>query len=168
MRVSSYERDRNQAAIESLGSTAYESGFEPGCALGELTAQLARICDRLLATDVAASAVQLARRRCAAFKNVAIQCTDVSAYQPPGPFDLIVFNEIGCSYRPAELIRISIALAATLASGGELMAVHGLDRHHALHGDAVHSLLGRHLPLEWAAGMRHGGFRIDHWVRVRA
>jgi protein-L-isoaspartate O-methyltransferase len=164
--VSSYERDRNQAAIESLRSAAYAQGFEPGCALGELTVQLARVCDRLLATDAAGSALQQARRRCAAFKNVDIRCVDLSAYQPAGPFDLIVLNEIGCFYRPAELIRIGVALADTLASGGELMAVHGLERHHALHGDAVHSLLGRHLPLEWADGFRHGGFRIDHWVRV--
>jgi trans-aconitate methyltransferase len=163
---SSYELDRNQAAIESLRRAGYSDGFEPGCALGELTAQLARVCDRLLATDAAAPALQQARRRCAAFNHVVIQCVDLSAYQPAGPFDLIVLNEIGCFHRPAELIRIGMALAAALASGGELMAVHGIDRHDALHGDAVHSLLGRHLPLEWSKGMRHDGFRIDHWVRA--
>ena len=39
----------------------YASAFEPGCSIGVLTAQLAPRCDRLLACDVAAAAVESAR-----------------------------------------------------------------------------------------------------------
>ncbi len=132
-----------------------------------MTVQLARVCERILATDVALSAVQQARRRCAAFKNIAIRRADLAAEQPRGPFDLIVLSEIGAGFRPTDLIRIGRSLADALSTGGELMAVHRLAKgRQGLHGDAVHSLLGQHLPLEWAGGLRDAGFRIDHWVRV--
>jgi protein-L-isoaspartate O-methyltransferase len=163
-----YERDRYQSTIEALTRGAYGPAFEPGCAVGELTAQLARVCERVLATDVAPTAVQRARHRCAAFKNVSVLCSDLAAEQPAGPYDLVVLSEIGYYFGPAQLLRIGRALASTLAPGGELVAVHwlGCSADHALHGDAVHDLLGRHLPLEWAQGGRHDGFRIDNWIRA--
>jgi trans-aconitate methyltransferase len=60
-----YERDRCQATTAALMRRRYAEAFEPGCSSGELTAQLARFCVHITATDAAPSAVARARQRCA-------------------------------------------------------------------------------------------------------
>jgi SAM-dependent methyltransferase len=64
--TSEYERGRYRAILDALLRGSYRRAFEPGCSIGELTARLACRCDRIVATDVAPSAVALARERCRA------------------------------------------------------------------------------------------------------
>jgi SAM-dependent methyltransferase len=162
---SEYERSRDQSTMGALSRKSYPSAFEPGCSTGELTAQLARVCEYVRATDISQAAVQCARARCAHLKNVEIQCADITAQLPTVPVDLIVFSEIGYYFPAPQLVRIACSLASRLAAGGEFVAVHGLDRSadHVLHGDAVHCQLLAYLPLKWVKGERHEGFRIDTW-----
>lgn len=164
---SKYERGRYQATVASLLRARYRSAFEPACSVGELTARLAPLCDQLIATDIAPSAVARARQRCRAFANVRLSQADLAAGSPPGPFDLIVFSEVGYYFDPITLLHIARTLTATLAPGGEMLAVHWLGHSgdHVLHGDTVHRLLRQWLSLEWIKGARHEGFRIDSWVR---
>jgi SAM-dependent methyltransferase len=162
---SEYERSRDQSTMGALSRKSYPSAFEPGCSTGELTAQLARVCEYVRATDISQAAVECARARCAHLKNVEILCADISAQLPTVPVDLIVFSEIGYYFPAPQLVRIACSLASRLVSGGEFVAVHGLDRStdHVLHGDAVHCQLLAHVPLRWVKGERHDGFRIDTW-----
>jgi trans-aconitate methyltransferase len=165
--TSPYERGRYGEILRGLSKARYRSAFEPGCSVGELTVQLASRCDRIFATDVAPTAVGRARRRCARCSNVAIACADLVDGIPAGPFDLIIFSEIGYYFEREELAGIARRLCPTIEPGGEFVAVHwlGHSKDHALHGDAVHRVLERSLDLERIDGHRMPGFRIDRWIR---
>lgn len=58
---SEHERFLHQSTMAALSCKSYAHAFEPGCSTGELTAQLARVCDRVSATDISLSAVARAR-----------------------------------------------------------------------------------------------------------
>jgi protein-L-isoaspartate O-methyltransferase len=147
--------------------THYRRAFEPACSIGVLTAALAERCDEVQALDIAPSAVAAARKRCADFPGVTIGCADVLRQCPDGPFDLIVFSELGYYFEEAQLKRIAELLGARLEAGGELLAVHwlGASQDHLLHGDRVHDILKHALTQScaWIKGDRHPGFRLDTW-----
>jgi protein-L-isoaspartate O-methyltransferase len=165
--TSEYERTRYQTILAALIRRRYASAFEPGCSIGVLTAELAGLCDRVTATDIAPSAVARARQHCAHLRHVDIRCADLATHPESGPFDLIVVSEIGYYFSQYDLIRIGAALAQSLSRGGELIAAHWLGNSpdHVLHGDQVHHLLRANLPLEWVKGDRADGVRVDSWLR---
>jgi SAM-dependent methyltransferase len=166
---SRYERDRYELTLRSLMRARYRRAFEPGCSIGVLTATLAERCDELRAIDIAPSAVAMARKRGADFAHVAISCANLAARCPKGPFDLIVFSELGYYFRETQLKRIAESLAAELEAGGELIGVHwlGTSEDHLLHGDRVHAILREALEktCAWIKGARQPGFRLDTWLR---
>ncbi len=163
--ASAYERARYRTIVDSLPRPFYARAFEPGCSVGELTAQLAPRCGRVVACDLAPSAVERARRRCAQFDNVSIECADLATQHAAGPFDLVMFSEIGYYFSAAQLGDLARDLAARLARGGDFLAAHwlGTSPDHVLHGDIVHAELLSVLPLTWLGGTRYDGFRIDAW-----
>jgi SAM-dependent methyltransferase len=164
---SPYERGRYRDTLDGLSRSRYRSAYEPGCSIGELTAQLALRCDRVQATDISPTAVSRARQRCAQFRNVSIACADVSDDIAGGPFDLIVFSEIGYYFSRGQLSGIARRLSRTMEPDGEFVAVHWLGDSidHVLHGDDVHEVLEQSLGLAPATRRRAPGYRIDSWVR---
>jgi protein-L-isoaspartate O-methyltransferase len=166
---SRYERDRYELTLRSLMRTHYRRAFEPGCSIGVLTAALAERCDEVRAIDIARSAVVRARQRCANFPGVTIFRADLATQCPLGPFDLIVFSELGYYFEEAQLTRIAETLSDRLESGGELIGVHwlGSSDDHVLHGNQVHDILKTVLAqsCSWIKGARHPGFRLDTWRR---
>ena len=166
---SRYERDRYELTLRSLMRTHYRHAFEPACSIGVLTAALAERCDEVQAIDIAPSAVAMARKRCANFSGVTICCADLAAQCPEGPFDLIVFSELGYYFKESQLRRIAQSLSAALEVGGELIGVHwlGSSEDHLLPGDQVHAILKDALSKScaWVRGTRHPGFRLDTWRR---
>jgi len=167
---SRYERERYDLTLRSLMRNHYRRAFEPGCSIGVLTAALAQRCEEVRAVDIAPSAVLTARKRCAKFPGVTISCADLATQCPEGPFDLIVFSELGYYFKDAQLRRIAESLSARLEAGGELIAVHwlGTSKDHLLHGDQVHAILKKALAKScaWITGARHPGFRLDTWRRT--
>ena len=164
---SPYERGRYQSTLDALLRPRYRRAFEPGCSVGELTLDLSRRCNEVVAVDLMPEAVETARHRCADQHNVSIHVGDLARQVSPGPFDLIVMSEIGYYFCESKLAQIAKDLASRLEPGGELLAVHWLgdSRDHLLHGDAVHDILRITLPLDWVKGARHVGFRLDTWTR---
>jgi SAM-dependent methyltransferase len=166
---SRYERDRRELTLRSLMQSRYRRAFEPACSIGVLTAALAERCDEVQAIDIAPSAVALARERCANFPRVTIACADLAERCPEGPFDLIVFSELGYYFSERRLTRIAESLSAALDAGGELIGVHwlGTSEDHLLHGDQVHAILKDTLlkSCAWIKGARRPGFRLDTWRR---
>jgi SAM-dependent methyltransferase len=166
---SRYERDRYELTLRSLMRSHYRCAFEPACSIGVLTAALAERCDDVLAIDIAPSAVVTARERCANFPRVAIACADLAERCPEGPFDLIVFSELGYYFSERRLTHIAESLSAALDAGGELIGVHwlGTSEDHLLHGDQVHAILKDTLmkSCAWIKGARRPGFRLDTWRR---
>jgi trans-aconitate methyltransferase len=165
--TSAYERERYEITLKALTRDRYANAFEPGCSIGELTALLATRCDRLLATDVSPTAVEKARRRCAGYDNVRIECDDLRTACLNAPLDLVVLSEVAYYFQVRELEAIANRLAAALGAGGTLLAVHWLGESvdHVLHGDEAHEVLLRALPLQHVTAQRHPGFRVDMWVR---
>ncbi len=165
-KLSRQERRRYAATLGALGKSRYRHAFEPGCAIGDFTALLAPLCDRVLATEVSLTAARRAVERCADFPRVEIKCEDLRREVPRGPFDLVIFGEIGCYFDAPTLVAIGERIATTLSAGGEFVAVHWLNRvGPALSGDRVHDQLREHLPLSWVGGQRSSDFRIDQWRR---
>jgi protein-L-isoaspartate O-methyltransferase len=166
---SRYERDRYDLTLRSLMRAHYRRAFEPACSIGVLTAALAGRCDEVQAIDIAPSAVVSARNRCANFPGVAIACADLATHCPQGPFDLIVFSELGYYFEEAKLRHMAEGLSAALESGGELIGVHwlGISKDHLLQGDQVHAILRDALKesCAWIKGARRPGFRLDTWRR---
>jgi SAM-dependent methyltransferase len=165
--ASPYEQRRYAATLRSLSRARYSRAFEPGCSVGVLTAALAERCDALLACDIAPTAVRRARERCAGFPNVRIDHADLAEVMPEGPFDLIVFSEVGYYFGAAALVKIIRALEKSMARDGEFVAVHwrGTSEDHVLHGDKVHAILkdtlAKHCHCLKGEGYRE--FRLDVW-----
>jgi protein-L-isoaspartate O-methyltransferase len=166
--TSPYELSRYQVILEALLRDRYRVAFEPGCSVGVLTARLALRCERVIAQDIAASAVASARHRCGSLKNVQILLGDVAVQIPDEELDLIVFSEIGYYFDAEALRRIALRLAQRLGPNGEFVAVHwlGESADHRLNGDQVHTILNDALPLLSIKRSRYAEFRLDTWVHT--
>jgi SAM-dependent methyltransferase len=171
---SDYERSRYARTLEFVPPGRFRNAFEPGCSIGELTAGLAERCGRVTAIDIAESAVETARERCRSLDNVDVRQGSLVDDLPPGPFDLVVFSEIGYYFTEARLVDLASDLAARLEEAGQLLAVHwtGVSADHVLSGRRVHELLREHLPM---AHLHHeeqtwddrDGFVLDVWRQSR-
>lgn len=166
--TSPYEQHRYATLVRALSRPTYGVVFEPGCSVGVLTEKLALIAERVIATDIAPSAVDRAKTRCARLSNVEVFRADLATYVPPVALDLVVFSEVGYYFETAALGLIVRALASQLRDQGEFMAVHWLGHSddHIQHGNDVHETLRAVLPLRWIKGESHEKFRIDCWVKA--
>lgn len=127
-----YEERKRALLLASLPQQRYRHAYEPGCGNGELTVELARRCERVLAADLSTQALQLAQRRL----EDAGHCGNVSFAHhrlpqdwprilPGGDkFDLIVISEIAYYLSPEELARVVEHSIADLAPGGSIVACH--------------------------------------------
>lgn len=164
-----YERRKRAQILASLPAERYARVFEPACANGELSADLATRCDRLLCSDGSATAVAHARRRLAHLPHVEVACAQIPAGWPEGRFDLVVLSEIGY-YLDDHALRQTIDRAvASLAAGGTLLASHW--RHpegdYFRSGDDVHWLMGAVVQEYhgWTRLLRHEeeDFLVEVW-----
>lgn len=165
-RNSSYERERYAAIVDSVSDRQYRSAFEPGCAIGELTAMLAPLCRSLEAMDFSATAVEAARHRCRDYPQVHIYRGALPDDVPTRRCDLVVFSEVGYYFTPEELESLVLKLWSITDPGGRLVACHWLGHSddHQLHGTEVHEILNRALgdpDLERPAE----GYTLQRWSK---
>ncbi len=142
--TSEYEAAKYEATIAAL-DPPYASALEVGCSIGVLTARLAERCERLLAIDVAESALEQARARA---PRATFERREVPEQWPDGPFDLIVCSEVLYYLDDTAVDRTIDEIERTLVPGGSLLAVHWRrqTRTYPVLGDEVHERLRR---LEW-------------------
>ena len=143
--TSSYEHEKYEATLASLPRKNYDAALEIGCSIGVLTQRLAQRCTNLLALDVAPSALETARARCAGLTHVRFEQAAIPAQWPAGRFDLIVSSEV-LYFLSYDDIAASVALMrAALEPGGHLLLVHWLgETHYPLSGDeAAESVIER-------------------------
>jgi LmbE family N-acetylglucosaminyl deacetylase/SAM-dependent methyltransferase len=144
-----YEQRKRAVLVAALTRPRFRRAFEPGCATGLLTADLARRCDEVVAWDITPAAVEQARARTRDLDGVRIDIGTIPDEWPAGPFDLVVISEIG--YYCTDLSALVARIDGCLAPDGLLVACHW--RHSApMHphtAGAVHAALagGRHLVL---------------------
>jgi SAM-dependent methyltransferase len=160
-----YEARKRALTLACLPQPRYASGYEPGCANGELSAALAERCDRLLISDGSAAAVELAKHRVRKQPNVRAVEAWMPHQWPQERFDLIVLSEFGYYLDAASLQTLAIKARDALSPGGTLLACHwrwlidGCD----MDGDAVHHVLAENLGLCKLCNVLEPDLVIDVW-----
>lgn len=124
-----YEQRKRAILLASLAKPRYRSAFEPGCGNGEMSAALAGRCERLLACDGAASALDAARRRLPDARTQGIvfeQRRLPDDWPVDDTFDLIVMSELAYYFTQDAIASMLAAACANLAPDGELVLCHYL------------------------------------------
>lgn len=176
-----YEQRKRALAAACLPDRRYASGFEPGCAGGDLAAVLAPRCDRYLAADLDPTAVQAASRLLAPIAHARLlQLSLPEGWPTATHFDLVVLSELGYYLgadglaQVARQARQSLALnsarggasGAGWPEGGVVLACHwrhpieGCD----LDGDAVDEVLHQHLQLPRLLRHEEADFVLSVWA----
>lgn len=170
--TSAYERAKYDATVSALGRRRFATALEVGCSIGTLTERLAARCGRVLAVDVAPTAVARARRRLDHLAGVTVERRAIPDEMPAGSFDLIVCSEVLYYWDAPGLTAAWRRLASALEPGGTILAVHwrGPVRHYPQGGDAVHALIRREAP-ELGLSLEHAlvrpRYRVDRFARCR-
>jgi len=139
---SDYERQKYSATLAALSRERYTKAFEIGCSIGVLTRLLGERCDSLLSVDVVERALQQARQRCAAERNVRFARMRVPDNWPNETFDLIVIS--------SELNLLVQRLRSSLRPSGEIILVHN-----RWTGTLLPRWLQRSIPVLSKANRRH-------------
>ena len=162
-----YEQRKREVTLAALTRPRYRRAFEPGCSIGVLTQSLAARCDELLATDLDAAAVSVARAAMGENSHVRLSTLSVPAQWPTGSFDLVVVSELGYYLDPANLQVLLARAVESLEVGGTLLAVHW--RHpvadYPQTGDAVHEAVLAVPGLVPAVSHLEEDFRLDLLTR---
>ncbi len=160
-----YERRKREVVIASLPRRRFESCWELGCSVGELTAALAPRCDRLLATDGNATAVTEATKRVQEFPQARVELQIHPEQWPEQQFDLIVFSELAYNFEEEALRDMTQRLGQALRSTGCLLACHW--RHPiegcGLSGDETHRVITEVLGLPQLLLHREADFILEVW-----
>ena len=164
-----YESRKRALTLACLPQLRYASGYEPGCANGELSAALAARCDRLLVSDGSPVAVALAKARLEAYPDVEVRQAWLPLQWPHETFDLIVLSEFGFYLGAGDLEALGCKATASLRPGGTVLACHwrrpieGCE----FSGDEVHqrlwSAMARSTALTPVCQVLEPDMRLDVW-----
>lgn len=162
-----YERRKRALTLSLLTRPRYASIFEPGCANGELSAELAARCDRLLCCDAASAAVALASNRLLGFPHAQVAQSRLPDQWPAGPFDLIVLSELAYYLDADDLHRLIDCALASLTDDGQLLACHWRPTIEGCPQTAeqVHAVLHARLGMARVATHHEPDFLLDLWSR---
>ena len=162
-----YEQRKRALTLAVLTRPRYRSIFEPGCANGELSAELAPRGESLVCCETAAAAVVLAQTRLRGFSHAQVHQSRLPEEWPPGQFELIVLSEL-CYYLDAEDLQrlIDCALNA-LTDNGQLLACHWRPRIDGCPQTAeqVHEMLAQRLGMAHLVQHHDSDFLLDLWSR---
>ncbi len=120
-----YEQTKYLQTLELIPDGPIDDVLELACAQGHFTAQLAPRAKRLVATDISETALRRAAERCRGLDNIRFEQLDLSKYQIPGRYDLIVCSEV--LYYLGRRQRLEAAagvLTQALKPGGRLVMAH--------------------------------------------
>jgi cyclopropane fatty-acyl-phospholipid synthase-like methyltransferase len=168
--TSAYEAEKYARTLAVLGAEPIPAALEVGCSIGVLTAQLARRCEHLVATEVSPTALEQARRRCAAHANIDFRLTLSNGEALGGPYDLVLLSEVVYFWDDADLAAFAQRFEHALAPGGQVALVHWL-------GETDFPKSADHAVAEFRAALlgdytvelseRTADYRLDLWRRTR-
>lgn len=165
--TSDYERAKYDDTLAALPSHRHASVFEVGCSIGVLTERLALTCDRLLAVDVAETALDDARRRCAAHAHVQFARMRVPAGWPDEHFDAILFSEVLYYLDPGDIAQAAARTIESLRPGGTVLLVHWTgDTDYPCTADEAVEVFTRSVTpqLRCDRAVRRAEYRLDRFV----
>ncbi|MEP6911083.1 MAG: SAM-dependent methyltransferase [Actinomycetota bacterium] len=125
LETSALDQESYARQLALLGDRRYERALEMGCAAGAFTRRLAPLADRILAVDVAPSAIERARQE--ALANVEFRVGDVMELDPvlEGPWDLVIMSEtvyyLGWLYTFFEIGWLARQLLEATRPGGRFL-----------------------------------------------
>jgi SAM-dependent methyltransferase len=160
-----YEQRKRAVTLACLPGQRYASGYEPGCANGELSASLAERCDALVVSDGSTKAVALARERLAGSPHVDVREAWLPAQWPAETFDLIVVSELGYFLKGDDLADLARRALASLRPGGTILACHWRwgSADCEFDGDEVHRRLKEVFYLPNMVHLEDRDFVLDVW-----
>ena len=163
-----YEQRKRTITLAALPRPRYRRAFEPGCAIGLLTRELAGRCDEVVAWDLHPAVVSECETRCADLTNVRIATGAVPDRWPPGEFDLVLLSEVAY-YLDVDGIDVLVGdVQSSLVPGGAVVAVHWLgETDYPLTGAETHRLLDTKLGLRHQIHHSDPEFVLDVWERDR-
>jgi SAM-dependent methyltransferase len=149
-----YERRRIALLLALLDRSQYGRAFEPGCANGTLTAELAPRCAAIDAWDGSPHAAQLAAVAVADHQHVTVRQALVPDEWPDATFELIVLSDFLYYLRPDDVRSVVTREQGSLAPDGTVLAGHWRGTAGDFRmpgGGAVHAIVGEVLGSPWAA-----------------
>ncbi len=161
-----YEERKRAITLAALPKARYERAFEPGCAIGVLTRELASRCDEVVAWDVHPAVVDECARRCADVDHVDVTVGAIPDRWPAGRFDLVVLSEVAYYLDRNGLEALAAHLRGSSAANGTVVAVHWLgETDYPLTGTETHERL--EAELAWTTVVHHvdEDFVLDVWER---
>ncbi|WP_285137600.1 bifunctional PIG-L family deacetylase/class I SAM-dependent methyltransferase [Microbacterium sp. lyk4-40-TSB-66] len=165
-----YEERKRAVLLAALPRRRYRATFEAGCSTGALTVELAGRSDRVLAVDLAAAALDRARRRMPDAAHVELRRGTLPDDWPTGEFDLVVLSEVAYYWAGADLDRGLTAAVASLSADGHLVACHW--RHpvaeYPRSGDSVHDALAERADLVRLVRHEEEDFVLEVFARPGA
>jgi SAM-dependent methyltransferase len=160
-----YERRKRALTLAALPRERYARIFEPGCANGELSAELATRCDRFIGCDTAAAAVLLARERLIDFPRAQVLHARLPEQWPSERFDLIVLSELGYYLSLEDLNQWIDRALASLTDDGQVLACHWRTPIEGcpLTAEQVHETLHQRLGMHRLFSHQESDFLLDVW-----
>jgi SAM-dependent methyltransferase len=131
--TSEFERARWARTLEVLEGARYPSVLELGCGAGHFTRPLTRLADRIVAFDIAPSAI--ARARAAEGDATIIDYRVGNAmdygWRAEGPWDLVVMNDticyLGWLYPFFDVAWFASEIHAVVRAGGRFLMANAMD-----------------------------------------
>ena len=137
-----YESRKFSLTMAALTKPRYRRVFEPGCAIGVLSEQLAQRCDELLCLEWMPKIAEVARKRLDTYPHASVHVGAIPESWPEGRFDLVMLSEVAYYLTDHGLAESLRRLRGCLQPGGELVSVHyALDTSYPLAGAEVQSAL---------------------------
>ena len=126
--TSDFEQRRYDFLLQMVQGRRYGRALEIGCGSGRLTRRLAGVCDRVVAVDIAAAAIERARVQTEDVSaSVELRVANIMEFDvgAEGPWDLIVLSEtvysLGWLYPLFDVAFLASRLLGAAADGGRLL-----------------------------------------------
>lgn len=166
---SAYESLKRRATLAMLFPDRFDRALEVGCANGVLTAQLATVCDEVLAIDISDVALELAGERVVGLDNVSLERAEVPRDWPDGTFDLIVLSEILYFLSADEVAQVARRTWESLSDGGACLLVNWTGPNDLpLDGEKACAIFVEEMPWLSAASGVWPSYRIDRLHKTLA
>ena len=119
-----YEKRRRQLIAAMLPREKLGRVLEIGCSTGLITQLLASRASAVLAVDISAKAVELARARLQGLRQVEVVHADITQEWPEQAFEHILLCDVAYYLPEAQLRRLAGHIRAQTAAQGVLLLAH--------------------------------------------